>query len=776
MPASYHTPGRAYPRERARESYQPHQVRRRRPGEAPRAAGAAPPAAPHIALRGAGRSPHVITAQLVETRRRWADEWAEQTFLHATSVRWTASPEMPTAALIWDYGLISRGREAAQHVEKLALDGHYVRITFTLRSHPDDEVGTLIWHGVLQAVDDDQAGEFRSEGATIAVGQQAYAAYGLERLLDQHRIITGVVYDYPNRQLVSVGRGLVFNRDGRPNREDDAEGKPQFTNHPRDAQHWTFKQIGQHLLANHTPRSAAGIASPTFVLEDPTGILANHGRPEIATDGRTTLEVLAELLPREQLQSFTVAVNDDGDVAVRPFTFAPESIDLAPLPLPIPGNTDKASLDFTRDPTATARTQSHNTQTADQTVVRSARRTTTATLYVADATLAKHWNTDRETEYRTGYPTTGADYPGDDEIEQRGRLDAEVRGRDTLEDVYTLFGLPLNWHRQAGRGDGEAESLVTALPVENAGGEILEEPAPYFDPDATLERQTRLLDQVDYSGNKIDSRTVDESETTGELRAPFVVWRLPESGDDAPRYVLAEHNADQELQSTDRVANHKWSGTYQATDGRAFRFIVQGQPRHVIAQPFLGNDVDDFLELGDNDYRRHMAATVTIRDDRHAEGRYPADADIDPALERVTRDVLTLGDLYRLDYVAPQTVVDIDDQGHLVRSYGGYLRDDRPLLTAIAKLSHTWRQSGRRTLELSTHLMTAEFRVGRMITRIGEPDSDSGHAERLDTVITEVVIETPVGSPDSTEPPRQTIRTQSAELDVLRIAQAARPQ
>lgn len=776
MSPTYHIPGRAYPRERLREPYQPHQVKRRRPGEAAQAAGAAPPATPHIDLRGAGRSPHAITAQIVETRQRWADDWTEQPYLHATSVRWAASPEMPTAALIWDYGLISRGREEAQHVEKLELDGYYVRVTFTLQSHPDDEVGTLVWHGVLQAVDDDQAGEFRSGDATIAVGQQAYAAYGLERLLDQNRIITGVVYDYPNRELVTVGRGLTFNRAGRPNREDDGDGKPQFTNHPTDAEHWTFKQIGEHLLNNHTPRNAAGTASPTFLLDDPTGILANHGQPEIATDGRTTLEVLAELLPRDQLQSFALAVNDDGDVALRPFTFAPESIDLAPLPLPIPGNTDKATLDFTQDPTASARTQSHNTQTADQTVVRSARRTTTATLYVADVNLAKLWNPDRETEYETGYPDTGADYPGDDETEVRARLDAEIRGRDTLEDVFTLFGLSKNWHRKSGRGDGEEASLVTALPIENAVGEIEETPAPHFDPDATLERQTRLLEQVDYAGNKIDSRTVDESETTGELRAPFIVWQLPETGDDAPRYVLAEHNADQELQSTDRVANHKWSGTYQATDGRAFRFIVQGQQRHVIAQPFGGNDVDDFLELGDNDYRRHMAATVTIRDDRHAEGRYPADADLDPQLERVTRDVLNLGDLYRLDYVAPQTVVDIDDEGHLVRSDGGFLRDDRPLLTAIAKLSHTWRQSGRRTLELSTNLMTAEFIVGRMITRIGDPDSDSGHAETIGTVITEVVIDTPVGSPDSTEPPRQTIRTQSAELDVLRIAQAARPQ
>jgi hypothetical protein len=209
-----------------------------------------------------------------------------------------------------------------------------------------------------------------------------------------------------------------------------------------------------------------------------------------------------------------------------------------------------------------------------------------------------------------------------------------------------------------------------------------------------------------------------------------------------------------------------WSASLRPQDDApGFVLTVNGQPQHVLAAggDFSPLPVDEFA--GRYNWRDELVATVAINVDQFAEGRWPADP---AATEAVRRLIIDLGDEYQLHYVAKGTVVDLKGDGtrQKVESAGGFIRDDRPKLQALAQLVYEWYRTERQSIELSFGYISTRLRVGDLITTIGQGES----LQTINSVVTMVKMEwqeADGGGPPTT---RTQITTQFAEFDARRFA------
>ena len=114
------------------------------------------------------------------------------------------------------------------------------------------------------------------------------------------------------------------------------------------------------------------------------------------------------------------------------------------------------------------------------------------------------------------------------------------------------------------------------------------------------------------------------------------------------------------------------------------------------------------------------------------------------------------------------TVVGVDDDGSLKFSEGGDLYDDRPQLTAIAKIASAYYSTPRRAIEFSLKCPVAEssYHVGHMINRIGDQtNAGEGHDTAVNSVITEIKISMQIGRDSGKAGYVTTVNTWAGEID-----------
>ena len=109
----------------------------------------------------------------------------------------------------------------------------------------------------------------------------------------------------------------------------------------------------------------------------------------------------------------------------------------------------------------------------------------------------------------------------------------------------------------------------------------------------------------------------------------------------------------------------------------------------------------------------------------------------------------------RLDYVVPNTVVAIENGERVYSESGGYVRDDRPRMKAIAKAAAQWYGTERQTLGLRFKQIRDIVRVGDLIVDVGETYNRQG----VKTAVTAV------GYDFSGAEPFTEIETSYADLD-----------
>jgi hypothetical protein len=181
----------------------------------------------------------------------------------------------------------------------------------------------------------------------------------------------------------------------------------------------------------------------------------------------------------------------------------------------------------------------------------------------------------------------------------------------------------------------------------------------------------------------------------------------------------------------------------------------------------------DDLEYGDSDYQ-HMLVTASVPWSEFVEVAYPAELPIGNDVIRTY--TIDAGDEFRLDYVAPNTVTGVvPGSGALVKSPGGFVRDDRRQLAGIAELAYHWYSRTRRAVTLDTTHMHAALALGQLITSIGDPDIEGDvHLEEINSCITSLRISAPQLITSGLAPARPplpylTLRSDFGELDVIAV-------
>lgn len=719
--------------------------------------------------------PTASITHVVYTRTAWTEEWEEQPNLHCESATWAAAPEIDTAVLRWRYGTGQQpGDSLFAEVTRMEIRGFYVKIVF---SHEDSALSNE-WYGICEVTADHMGGKYDG----IEQGVQRLQCYGLGLILDRH-VIRDSVYHEGNLDLAfKLGYAIPFNERGFANRKKDKgstngvnyscytfidhdESGNFATKYAKFKYYWSTHDIVEYLLEVQTPTDVANDLQIRFRLDAiSTFHLPTADRPTLFQHGRTTWQLLNALISRHRLLSFRLRVDADDYVVLTPFSFNAEDIDLPGSETTINANGDQKLYGFDDDASARPVLTITSLDTFDRVVVEGARVRCCFTASHQDATLANGWPASLKTTYDSGANMTGL---GAGDITERRRRHAEFRSRDELRPVYARFELDMWSVYKAGNGLGTGTMRPIDPYNENDPTNALSSHY-FYQPTIHILPSLPLLDGHDYSGSKILNGTVT---TTSE--GPFN--ELPPMGfapllEDSSRYVQLDNigvamdmeNTGGKTVDTDRT----WScGITVPSRDRAVIVRVYGAPQYMIAKDTFAGTTEDYTPLWDfEDFvytiaiegHRHVAATESVAD--ILVGDY----------ERTM--LIDAGDEYRLDYVVPDTIVGVDDKGQLVRSNGGYVRDDRSQLQDLAKLALEWYSVERATLEFSTHVFVpmgpvTGTQVGDLVTQL----TSGSYGVELNTVVTSISIDTPISDGHIAPPAIVTYRTGFASLDVLKL-------
>lgn len=717
----------------------------------------------------------------VYTREFWSQEWTLREFLYCDELSFNVAPDMPEARLHYDYGrCIQPGETTYAVYSRLSLGFYYVKVEID-QEHPptpegeeppEEPADPIVWLGVVIDTRDFGGAATLVEGVRQPSGKQFFTCKGLEFLLSR-RILTESIVRLDDDTVATVSRAITFNGGKGGTRDHDltlrgnlheatADFVPEFANDLTNAIKWNARQITDYLLSNYAPVDLYDEQPIQFQLHSTT--LLDWAAPQIEAHGRNVYDVLNELIDRRRGLAWWLAPHADDAEIIELYvaSYASEDIELAgDEPLTIAANANQRSLDLDLDARATGVvfTESESTH-YDQVVARGARRTGTFSISPADVTLEADWTTAQQTIYDDGASAiTG--YSTADEAEQAA-LNRHVRAQEGVERVYSWFRIPKDWNGNAGDGEGGDEHAVfPELPTD--GSSIVSQPAiPMWLPGLRLSDWLPMRTDHDYTGtlvlhDDVDHLAPDDSQV--EQLRPMAFLKIP---GDTDRYGRLDRLHDSSPLA--RLAGGPdWSITMrmqQNTPGVILQ--VSGAPQHVIATTdFAGTDPID-EETVELDYLDNLICTVCLEADEYATGKYPED-EAGILFETIADTIRVLhidaGEQYRLDYLVPGTVYDVDD-GELVKgTSGGFMRDDRQQLERIARLAYEWYKRPREAFDLEWQDVNGQFELGHLITQIGSAETE----REVNTLITEVRYDLVRGA--------TRVRTSFAEMDVTRTAQ-----
>lgn len=680
--------------------------------------------------------------QTVYTKDSWSDEWEIQSQVICTSATWTIAPQIATATLRNRYGdTMPPGATQWQMWSRLNLAGKYVRILF------EDNLGqsSWNWYGIIRTSSDQRMG---------AYGVETFLAYGMESLLQEWRPETSRWRDNANQEF-GVDMPIPFNERGFSNRTQSPEyvfdgGKRSYYDTTHD---WSTRQVVEYLLANETPRDFIGQRNITFQLVDTLSLLPTHDRPVVEREGRTTWEILNALMPRQRLLSFTTEVQDSGVIQVVPLSFNASQLTL-PSGQQLAANPNQYTFSVASDTSGSPTLRFNQVDTYDVVRIWGARPRCCFTASKADSTLEDGWPSTLETAYETGADLTGLS-AGD--LTAKRRRHEEHRRSDKFRPVYARWRIPFAWDGKANNGlnsgyDRPVDPINEADPTNAIQGH------DFYPPRLQILSSLPLLSGHDYSGDNIKNGTVTkDSEGPFSELPPLCITPLLE---DTSWYVnvesigVAAEWEESETASTDR----RWTGSVQVVQGEAAIHVqVIGQPQHFIAATAFSGQAEDITPQWDYD---DFIFTIAVEAHRRLKAQVPENPPPSPVDYVRTMDVFA-GDEWRLDYVVPDTIVLVADDGTITRSNGGYVRNDKPALQELASLAYQWYSQDRATLSYATKVWHPTVEVGSLVLSVDGTTAN--------TVISSITIDTPIATGADPEPATITYETSFADLDVLRL-------
>lgn len=730
----------------------------------------------------------------VYSRTAWGGEWIEHEAVYCDSLTLTANPGISAAACSMRFGRIKQPTATTfANVEPLDLANKFIKIEISESDNTTDSDRT--WIGVCRGqVDRDEGVRkfvFPASNEYLRTGLRQYTVLGIESLLEQQIVLESYVeQDDDAEGFWRIHRGLTFNEPhqrGKANREATTGNRSTTLTEVRTgrevhlfpenldaAERWTSLNIAEYLLALFSPESEDGSERIDFTIEYTfSDALTWYETPVLATEGRSVWSLLNQLFDRRRGIAFRVEFDpedEDEKIKLVLFTFNPSNITASDDTLP--ANTNQGDLDTDAAGDIEGLTiTSDSIGRVNQVVVRGARALTVCTLAGADQTLTNYW----ASADQTAYATAGEDEPGFatlDEDEQE-LVRVEARAQERFAKVYRDFGLPVDWDGQV--GDGEGGAAVPHFP--NVYNDGTADTLNYWLPGLRFESQLPLRTNSNYAADAIEVGVVNTTATNQpwEYRPLLVCAKTsvqllpPEIQDDLGISDFDYDGRWLNLIDWDKNPALEFAPNLYAVTPRPLQeapglaLKVQGAPQFVLGSDTAGLLAYYGIARVDPEY---LTATVAFAVDAWCEAKYPASVSGSAIVER---QIINAGDRARLVYVCPGTVIDVKD-GDLVRSEGGYLRDDRPRLESLAKFAYRWYNTPRNKIAFTIHrcVLHVDLVIGRMITRIGGGGPKPGGPFQWTTVntpITSIVYEFPEAQ--QTKPPmhRTRIATDFAPLD-----------
>ena len=695
--------------------------------------------------------PQTHHAHTVYTRALWNDDWTARPYLRADTISFSVSPDIPYATLSYRTGRILQADKLAYATfGELDLAGHYVKVQIVL-----EEVAGIVtrwrdWYGIIVESEHDRKG--RDGAALEATGKQSLTASGLELLLDRQIVDTSVV---KRTQVMEerIGRAIGFNLG--PGRRESARfqanrsdlfggtGARLFAEDltAANSREWTAHDILLYLFEYHAPTDAQGNSQIPWGLTGLTASLAWH-KPAMQVHGLSVRAILNRLIDRRRGLGWYLLVSATETMRIVVYSFNRDQI-VTPSGHVFPANTNQVIWQFDEERTVQgAIVTTSATHVADQVIARSTeRRTTCFSVSYADV-LAKDWSAALETTYRTAATTIGAEYTNGT-IQDKQDLNEAARNTDELRRVWRHFRVQ-DWSDTIG---GE-----TVLPDENDNPEAVWRPGLVFD-DALP-----LLSDHDYSADPLTPDAVVDNtpaDAVPEYLRPFGIAAA--SVGDGSHFQCLDRLVGGDVGDNLETEGRVWSASLRMQDeGLGLIVDVDGAPQHAIgAGDWTAIDTADTADWkADLDWKDFFF-TVAMRGDSYPEGRWPIQKVAGGADIHRTLVIDVPG--ARLDYVVPDTVMGLDDEGHTILSAGGYIRDDRPLLQDLARIAYGWYSVPRVAVAVADHTLDHPLNLGDLVLEIGGLFGEV----TVNSVVTRLTFDLAAGT--------TSVETQFAEMDVMRL-------
>jgi hypothetical protein len=741
-------------------------------------------------LRFISSPQNAVRGQAIYLKDRWAGAWGNPIAeLWAHDRVWSVAPSISTAAIQYRYGdNLSRGSSAWSRLFSLTdRTRWYVKIVDNvLPLDANDNSTARVWYGIIDEELHDLFGPdivaTNDETTAYPRGRQHLIAYGMEAIPAQSWIDRSA-YMGP-QQLEFVGRALAFNpaladynpnpglttNEGNRSQTVGPDGCYVFHTSRTGGAVWTTRQITEYLLTYTIARNHNDEQRIPFFLDDPNSILPTWDTPVEDCEGRKVFDVLSALISRQRGFSWRVEVRADDNggtdrCAVVPCSFLTDDLILAGGKT-VKKNASQKILAFERDRGAVGVITKAAQDAVDQVVARGERRTSTATFSFADGTLAIGWSSALETKYEEA-ASTAPGYPAAGEVSARQEFNEECRRADKFRPVFARFVMPDPTEKVSDGNNGTP--LVPLMPSDDDNTQ----PAPHAPDDRRFMPSVALLEDVLYDGDAIGGAPLEASNKPHKHLRPLVLFPRPNvnPADVTERYRHAEKiGLDAEMDVAGSQLDGSWSARVHVDDDDGALWVEVGNGMNdVIA-------LTDFAMLPDDeepfaDYRA-MLATLSVPWSFFAEARYPEAA---PFGQDLVRRMFILAPFRRLDYVAPETIVGLDERtGGLLRSdAGGFIRDDREELAQIARLAFAWYGTTRKAVQFGTHLINNRLQLGDLIVSIGDPAIEGDiHFADINSIVTSIRLISPLAEGEGEiEPPLPRIEytTGFGELDALAL-------
>lgn len=651
----------------------------------------------------------------VSTKPTWGAAWTVQPHLICTQLTRAVMPTIDSASLLWRVGsILQPGQSTYADYSPLDLIGSYVRIEI-----PDvsvDWVGYIATEGNSRGADRDELG-----GRVLSIQDQQFTAVGLEWFLGRAQVDSAVYYASANAGLrierpvgynIGSGESRSISYEARGNRDTrTSDGQWVFAEDPDHAAPWNALQIVDSLLHHHGPRDQTGAPAPipfgTDIVE--ADAYLEWYFPAVQTENRTVLEVLNAVIDRRRgLVWWLEYTNGDPKVTVRVSSGLSSSIVL-PSGSTIPAAISTSAYNFDQDvAVVSARVNNDGSQRYDRVRVRGARRQSVMTVSIADGNLETSWSASAEAAYKTA---EGSDPDKNDRFRQANQFNR----------VYQAFRIPANWDGTAGNGQGGGKGFVS--PLLPPGSTSVIDGEPYNLHGLRMLRTMPLKAGFDYT-NATSPTSNLPANTKPEYLQPFCLAKHD------GKFVFLDRSAGHIDEDTSDSEKLKYSYGMRPMIGEP-GFIVRsggGLPHSLAKNHFDSGSPGESNVEPELDYDE-MLFTVCAEWDSYCEGYWPLAV---PTATPVQQLLIYTSDRYRLDWLAVNTVYDIDDQGAAKTvGTGGPLQDDRRILEDLARLAYDWYQVSRATLSLEFSNVQEPVALGTLITEIGtsgQPTAQSANA------------------------------------------------